>query len=78
MYLIGCSTSPSFTDISKYNLVSDALADGEQVKIIAAAIGIHGENDAVYYNVFVAVSQHTGDTVNILIDVDPGVREGYE
>jgi hypothetical protein len=75
VFAVGCSSSPKYTDVSKYNLRPDALEDGEQIKIIAGVIGNKSRRDEVFYNVLVAVSQRTGDTINILIDVDPAVRE---
>ncbi len=37
-FAFGCSNTPKFTDISKYNLKPDSLSDGEQVKVIAGVI----------------------------------------
>jgi hypothetical protein len=74
IFMAGCFHSTELEDISKYNLRPKALANEEQVQIIAGVIGQERTSELKYYNILVAVSQQTGDTVNILMGADPGLE----
>lgn len=61
-----CKQRVLFWEISKFNIVDTALRDGEEIKLLYRS-GAPGNNKALdYYIHIVAVSQKTGDTVNIL------------
>lgn len=52
--------------LSRFNLQPTALEEGEQVKLLYTSRGPDYNRDFKYYIQLVAVSQKTGDTVNIL------------
>lgn len=52
--------------LSRFNLQPTALAEGEAVKLLYTSQGPDYNRDFKYYIQLVAVSQKTGDTVNIL------------
>lgn len=71
--LISCTKGYKFWDISKFNIVDTALKDNEEIKILYTSRGPGNNEDLEYYIQLVAVSQKTGDTVNILTPVDNGL-----
>lgn len=72
---ISCSTGYVFWDISRFNFVTDALENGEEIKILYTSRGPDNNEDLDYYIHLVVVSQKTGDTVNVLTTVENGFGE---
>ena len=67
-----CDHGYEFWDISKFNIVDTALKDNEEIKLLYSSRGPGNNKDLDYYIQIVAVSQKTGDTVNILTAVENG------
>jgi hypothetical protein len=67
-----CNKGYKFWDISKFNIVDTALKDNEQIKLIYSSRAPDNNEKMDYYIQIVAVSQKTGDTVNILTTIDNG------
>jgi hypothetical protein len=67
-----CSSGYEFWDIAAFNIESDALAEFEEIKVIYTSRGPDNNKNQDYYIHMIAVSQKTGDTVNILTTVDHG------
>ena len=72
LFLTSCNNGYKFWNISKFNIVDSALKDNEEIKILYSSGGPDNNKDFKYYIQIVAVSQKTGDTVNILTVVDNG------
>lgn len=77
-FLTSCSNSSSYEyrDISSYNLSEEALQDEEKIKLIYYSQGPDGNSDLSYYYHVIAISQSTGDTVNVFTFGDHGFKEG--
>jgi len=73
LLLTSCGNRYKYWDISKFNIKNDALKDNEQIKLLYTSRGPDYNKDLNYYIQLVAVSQETGDTVNILTTVDNGI-----
>ena len=67
-----CDHAYEFWDISEFNIVDTALKDNEEIKLLYSSRGPGNNKDLDYYIQIVAVSQKTGDTVNILTAVENG------
>jgi len=67
-----CDHGYEFWDISKFNIVDTALKDNEEIKLLYSSRGPGNNKDLEYYIQIVAVSQKTGDTVNILTTDENG------
>ena len=67
-----CNHGYEFWDISKFSIVDSALKDQEEIKLLYSSRGPDNNDDLKYYIQIVAVSQKTGDTVNILTTVNNG------
>jgi hypothetical protein len=61
-----------FWDISKFNMVDTALVDGEPIKLFYTSQAPDNNTNKTYYIHIIAVSQKTGDTVNVLTTIDNG------
>lgn len=72
LFLISCNNGYKFWNISKFNIVDTALKNNEEIKLLYSSGGPDDNKDLQYYIQIVAVSQRTGDTVNILTLVDNG------
>lgn len=70
--LTSCGSTYKYWDISKFKMDKNALADGEEIKLLYASGG-PGNNDLDHYLHLIAISQKTGDTVNILTTADNGL-----
>lgn len=70
--IAGCQSRYTFWEISKFNMNRLALADGEEIKLIYTSQGPDNNKDLSYYIHLIAVSQKTGDTVNILTTANNG------
>lgn len=72
LLLISCDKGYKFWDISKFNIVDSALHDNEEIKLFYTSRGPGNNKDLEYYVHIIAISQKTGDTVNILTPMDNG------
>ena len=72
LLLLSCTNGYKFWDISKFNIVDSALSDNEEIKLFYTSRGPGNNNDLEYYVHIIAISQKTGDTVNILTSMDNG------
>lgn len=70
--IAGCQSRYTFWEISKFNMNSLALTDGEEIKLIYTSQGPDNNKDLSYYIHLIAISQKTGDTVNILTTTNNG------
>jgi hypothetical protein len=70
--LLSSCNGYQFLDISKFNIVDTALKNNEEIKLLYSGRGPDNNKDLEYYIQIIAVSQKTGDTVNILTPVDNG------
>ena len=73
--LISCIDQQDFWDISQFNIDNNALEDHEEIKIIYNSSGPDYNQDQEYYFHLIAVSQKTGDTVNILTPSNHGIKK---
>lgn len=71
--ITACENGYEFWDISKFKMDNTALEDNEEVKIIYTSSSPDYNKDLKYYIHLIAVSQKTGDTVNILTTADNGL-----
>lgn len=55
-----------YWEVSKFNMDSTALEDGEEVKLYYASRGPDTNGEREYYYHLIVISQKTGDTVNVL------------
>jgi hypothetical protein len=69
-----CGNKYEYWDISKFKMVDNALESGEEIKLIYTSQGPDQNIKLEYYIHLIAVSQKTGDTVNILTTADNGLR----
>jgi len=67
-----CNSRHDFWNISKFNIVDSALKDNEEIKLLYTSQGPDDNRNQEYYIHIVAVSQKTGDTVNILTSINNG------
>ncbi|WP_027420759.1 hypothetical protein [Crocinitomix catalasitica] len=65
-FLLSCDSKYSFSDISRFNMVENAMEDGEEIKLLYTSRAPDDNKDLDYFIHFIVVSQKTGDTVNIL------------
>ena len=76
--LFGCKSKYEYWDIDKFNLIEDALKDGEEIKLIYTSQSPDYNKDLEYYIHVIVVSQLSGDTVNILTTANNGFKKGDE
>ncbi len=60
------SCGNDYWEVSKFNMNNNALEDNEQIKLIFSSRGPNYNKEMNYYVHLIAISQKTGDTVNIL------------
>ncbi len=70
--LTACNDRYKYWEISKFKMVPNALEDLEPIKLIYTSRSPDNNPDYTYYIHIIAVSQKTGDTVNILTPEDNG------
>ena len=75
LFIIGGCSTYTYWDISQFEMKPEALADGEEIKLIYASRGPDNNKDLEYYYHFVVVSQKTGDTVNLLTVINSYVKK---
>lgn len=73
LILTACGSNYEYWDISKFNIDNSALEDNEEIKLLYTSRGPDNNQDLEYYIHLIAVSQKTGDTVNILTTADNGI-----
>ncbi len=66
--LFACGEKATYRQTNTFNLQKDALTDTEPIKLIYMGARVEGNNE--HYTQVIAVSQKTGDTVNILCNHD--------
>ena len=64
--LTSCGNKYEFWDISKFQIDKNALEDNEEIKLLYTSRGPDDNRELEYYIHLIAISQKTGDTVNIL------------
>lgn len=74
--LTSCGDQNEYWDISKFNIDETALKDNEEIKLIYTSQTPDGNEDLKYYLHYVAVSQLTNDTVNILSTANFELKKG--
>lgn len=72
LFLGSCNGRYKFWEISRFNIVRAALADNEPIKLLYSSRGPDNNENMEYFIHIVAVSQKTGDTVNILTVIENG------
>lgn len=75
IFATSCGHGYKFWDISKFKIVDTALRDQEEIKLLYTSRGPDNNEDRDYYIHVVAVSQKTGDTVNILTFIENGFKQ---
>jgi hypothetical protein len=74
--LTRCSNNPyEFWELSQFKIDPTALADQEAIKIIYASGSPDYNEELEYYVHLIAISQKTGDTVNILTTANNGLTK---
>jgi len=74
IFLTQCKKSPyTFKDISSYNITTEGLSAGEQVKVIYNSGAPDYNRESSYYLQMIVVSQSTNDTFNLLTTVNSNV-----
>jgi len=72
LFLGSCNTRYKFWEISKFNIVKTALLDNEPIKLLYSSRSPDNNENMEYFIHIVAISQKTGDTVNILTAIENG------
>lgn len=75
-FLLAACSHYKFWDISEFHMDPNALADEEEIKLLYSSRGPDGNLDHEYFIHVIAVSQKTGDTVNIFTTADNGFVPG--
>lgn len=65
-----CGSNDEYWDISKFQIDDTVLEDGEEIKLLYASNRPGNNKDLEYYIHLIAISQETGDTINILTVLD--------
>lgn len=68
-------TDYQYWDVSMFHMDSAALSDTEEIKILYASGGPDDNKNKDYYYHFVAISQLSGDTVNVLSIFNSAILE---
>lgn len=64
--MTSCGNKYEFWEISKFKIDNNALEDNEAIKLLYTSHGPDYNKELKYYIHLIAVSQKSGDTVNIL------------
>lgn len=75
LLLTSCGTQYEYWDISKFKIDHHALEDKEEIKLLYFSQGPDANLELTYYYHLIAVSQKTGDTVNILTTANNGFKQ---
>jgi len=73
--LCSCGPGTQFRALSEFRMNPKALKDGEPIKLIYADQGPGDNEEEGCFSHIIAVSQETGDTVNILTGMNNGFEE---
>jgi len=73
LFLISCETNYEYWEVSKFKIDNTALEDSEEIKLLYTSRGPDYNRELKYYIHLIAISQKTGDTVNILTTADNGI-----
>jgi len=71
--MTSCGNKYEFWEVSKFKIDNSVLEDNEEIKLLYTSRGPDNNKELKYYIHLIAVSQKTGDTVNILTTVDNGI-----
>jgi len=71
--MTSCGSKYEFWEISKFKIDNNALEDKEEIKLLYTSRGPDNNKELKYYIHLIAVSQRTGDTINILTTADNGI-----
>lgn len=72
----GCNSSKlKYWDSSKFNFKPSALKDNAEIKLVYTSERPPSASELEYYIHLIAVSQETGDTINILTTADNGLTK---
>jgi hypothetical protein len=74
LLLSSCTNKYEFWSVSKFKIDNNALENYEEIKIIYSSGRYPYDKNMEYYIHLIAVSQKTGDTVNILSIANPVVE----
>lgn len=66
LLLVGCGKNYEYWDLSKFKIDTNALKDGDEIKLLYTSQGPDYNQNQEYYIHVVVVNLKTGDTVNIL------------
>jgi hypothetical protein len=64
--LFACQEDREYWEIDHFNLVENALDEGEKFKVIYYLMLAQNDNKENAFNHYIVISEETGDTVNIL------------
>ena len=67
-----CKLEYKYWDISRFKFDSSVLSDNDEIKLLYTSRGPDNNKELQYYVHVIAISQRTGDTVNILTTVPNG------
>ncbi|MCF8428415.1 MAG: hypothetical protein K9I36_16900 [Bacteroidia bacterium] len=73
LLLLSCETNYEYWEVSKFKIDNTALEDSEEIKLLYTSRGPDYNRELKYYIHLIAISQKTGDTVNILTTADNGI-----
>lgn len=73
LFLISCGSKYEYWEVSKFKIDNTALEDNEEIKLLYTSRGPDFNKELKYYIHLIAISQKTGDTVNILTTADNGI-----
>ena len=73
--VISCGSRYEFWEISKFKIDNNALQDKEEIKLLYTSQGPDYNTELKYYIHLIAISQKTGDTVNILTTANNGITK---
>ena len=73
LILVSCGDTYDYWEASKFKIDNTALEDNEEIKLLYTSRGPDFNKELKYYIHLVAISQKTGDTVNILTTADNGL-----
>ncbi len=73
MLLMSCSSKYEYWEISKFQIDNTVLENNEEIKLLYTSRGPDNNLNLEYYFHLIAISQKTGDTINILTTADNGI-----
>jgi len=70
--MTSCGNKYEFWEVSKFKIDNSVLEDNEEIKLLYTSRGPDNNKELKYYIHLIAVSQKSGDTINILSIADNG------